>query len=367
MRILYVIDERGLTGGAHVATELLITALRKRGYTVDVMEAIRRNSFWGIIQRAYFRFRSVLPLSLSKWMTPHPLFLRDPFCIKSHRMKKFDTVCVMAENSSLSEIVALLPPSVRKVQMIHTNYPAWAKVAHRDVIADGVLFEKFDCIACVGIIGARQFEDMFPRCKGKVLPFHNIIEQELEKQPKASQPTHSPLRLISLARINDKQAKDGPRMIRIAKRLSDAGLNFIWDNYGGRGVGLQKCQKEVSRLGLENVFRIHPYDPDARMKIASADLFVLLSHYEGLPNVIYEALLAGIPVFSTNVGGISEQIDDGSNGWLVKDDEESIVNRLSELLSDASTINKAKCVASEYVYDNDKVISEQIRILTKEH
>ena len=52
MKLLYCIDERGMKGGAHLATELLISALREKGHQVDVMEAIRRNTFWGYCQRA---------------------------------------------------------------------------------------------------------------------------------------------------------------------------------------------------------------------------------------------------------------------------------------------------------------------------
>ena len=55
MKLLYCIDERGLKGGAHIATELLITPFREKGHQVDVVEAIRRNSFWGYCQRAYLR------------------------------------------------------------------------------------------------------------------------------------------------------------------------------------------------------------------------------------------------------------------------------------------------------------------------
>ncbi len=363
LRILYIIDERGLTGGAHIATELLIAALKNRGYIVDIMEAVHRNSFWGIIQRSYSRILSIFHISES--ICRNPLFFHDPFGLKFRHMKRYDTVCVMSENSALAPIVAKLPREVRKVQMIHTNYPLWSKVSHRNIKEDGKLFEKFDCIACVGVIGASQFEEMFPLCKGKVFPFHNIINYIKEKRTDENKLSHYPIRLISLVRINDKKSKDGPRMIRVAKRLYDSGVKFVWDNYGGGGVGFKECQQEILRLGLDNVFRIHSHDPEARFKISSADIFVLLSHYEGLPNVIYEALLSGTPVFSTNVGGIAEQIDDGINGWLVKDDEDTIFYRLSEVMSDVTSINNAKYMAKKYVYDNDKVILEHVKILSK--
>ncbi|MBB2911632.1 glycosyltransferase involved in cell wall biosynthesis [Streptosporangium becharense] len=56
--------------------------------------------------------------------------------------------------------------------------------------------------------------------------------------------------------------------------------------------------------------------PDAARLIASADLLVLSSSYEGLPVVVMEALAAGVPVVSTAVGGVPDLVEDGRNGLL---------------------------------------------------
>ena len=353
MKLLYCIDERGLKGGAHLATELLITALREKGHQVDVMEAIRRDTFWGYCQRAYSR---VFPRKRL------PLFLRDPWGVRRRKMMSYDTVCVMSESSTFTALVATLPASVRKVQMIHTHYPRWAGLVKRDVAADERLFKKMDCIAAVGVIGARDLAELMPSCRDKIVPFHNLINQDrLVYQEK--KPHDGPVRIISLARINDRVAKDGPRMIRVAKRLKDVGVDFVWDNYGGGGNGFAACQAEINRLGISDVFRIHPYDPQARAKIAAADLFVLPSHYEGLPNVIYESLLSGTPVLATKVGGIPEQIVEGETGWLVDDGEAAIVTRLESLIWHKEILQTASRGLQTYRYDADAIVAKHETLL----
>ena len=66
---------------------------------------------------------------------------------------------------------------------------------------------------------------------------------------------------------------------------------------------------------------------DLANALASGDFLVLSSNYENMPVVIIEALACGLPVVSTNVGGISEIINE-SNGMLVPP-------RTAEKLADA--------------------------------
>jgi glycosyltransferase involved in cell wall biosynthesis len=52
--------------------------------------------------------------------------------------------------------------------------------------------------------------------------------------------------------------------------------------------------------------------------LASADVFVLNTAYEGFPHIVWEAMAVGTPVVTTNVGGNPELITDGENGILVE-------------------------------------------------
>lgn len=74
-----------------------------------------------------------------------------------------------------------------------------------------------------------------------------------------------------------------------------------------------------------------PYAEVAK-KIQASNLLVLFSRYENLPCVILEAHCAGVPVISTNVGGIAEVIDH-TNGILVPEgDEPALESAIQEVL-----------------------------------
>ena len=63
-----------------------------------------------------------------------------------------------------------------------------------------------------------------------------------------------------------------------------------------------------------------------------ADLFVLTSDREGTPNVILEAMAAGLPVVAANVGGVSDIVRQGMTGYLVDGEEEGLVEALCRLI-----------------------------------
>lgn len=62
-----------------------------------------------------------------------------------------------------------------------------------------------------------------------------------------------------------------------------------------------------------------------------ADVFVLLSNYEGLPMSIIEAMSFGKPVVASNVGGIAELLD-GTNGYAVNNDAGEVSEKIEFIL-----------------------------------
>ena len=53
-------------------------------------------------------------------------------------------------------------------------------------------------------------------------------------------------------------------------------------------------------------------------RVAAADVFVLCSHNEGIPNALLEAMYLEKAVISTDVGGVGEFVEHGRNGFLIR-------------------------------------------------
>ena len=103
----------------------------------------------------------------------------------------------------------------------------------------------------------------------------------------------------------------------------------------GDGKYATSLQDLVAELHINNhvIFAGHRTDiPDI---LALSDLFVLPSLGDALPTVLIEALAAETPVIATQVGGIPEIIEDGSNGLLVpSSDSKSLAEACLKILKD---------------------------------
>jgi glycosyltransferase involved in cell wall biosynthesis len=86
----------------------------------------------------------------------------------------------------------------------------------------------------------------------------------------------------------------------------------------GDGVLRGKVERRVNELGLGKQFKLLGWRRDIAEILAVTDIFVLTSLWEGLPRVLPQAMVMGIPIVATSVDGTPEAITDGMNGFLVE-------------------------------------------------
>jgi glycosyltransferase involved in cell wall biosynthesis len=86
----------------------------------------------------------------------------------------------------------------------------------------------------------------------------------------------------------------------------------------GQSDEMNKLIAHATRLGVRDNIVFTGYFPDAKLPrlYQAADVFAFSTFYEHHPFAILESLSTGLPVVTTNVGGIPETITDGKNGFL---------------------------------------------------
>lgn len=119
-----------------------------------------------------------------------------------------------------------------------------------------------------------------------------------------------------------------------SRRLRDKGVRFRVICCGG-GSELRQFQETVAQLGLTDILHIRPWVTGVAKKnaLAEADVFLLPSYTEGLPNALLEAMASGLAIISTRVGGIPSIVEDQVNGILVNvGSPEEVANAMSRFI-----------------------------------
>ncbi len=100
---------------------------------------------------------------------------------------------------------------------------------------------------------------------------------------------------------------------------------------------IDRCRAVCAERGTSGVVEFSGYVVGAQKlaKYHDAHLFVLPSHFEGLPVSMIEAMFAGLPIVATPVGGIPDIIKEDENGFLVPvGDSDALAGRIIRLVKD---------------------------------
>lgn len=102
----------------------------------------------------------------------------------------------------------------------------------------------------------------------------------------------------------------------------------------GDGDQKKEAIELIEKKSLSPYITLQPFRHDVPAVLASADIFVLPSLWEGLPIGLLEAMAMGKAIIASNVDGTSEIIENGENGILIETD--NLIANLSDALIDLS-------------------------------
>jgi glycosyltransferase involved in cell wall biosynthesis len=126
--------------------------------------------------------------------------------------------------------------------------------------------------------------------------------------------------------------KDYPTFLAAAARVA-AALPDVDVVVVGEGALRQELEALASRLGLAGRVRFLGLRHDVPALLGAVDVLALTSLYEGLPNVVIEAMATGAVAVATDVGGCRELITPGESGLLVPPgDVEAVTGAILQVL-----------------------------------
>ncbi len=160
----------------------------------------------------------------------------------------------------------------------------------------------------------------------------NVLDTAWLSPPTGRPP--GPFRLLSVGRLVPSKRFD--RFISVVARLRRKLKCEVNGTIVGDGPLKERLRAHAESLELpSSAIEFCGSLPDLAPVYRQADVFVLTSEYEGTPNVVLEAMAAGLPVVVTNVGGVPEIVRPGERGFLVeKNDDEGLCVALERLIQE---------------------------------
>ena len=161
--------------------------------------------------------------------------------------------------------------------------------------------------------------------------------------------------VLQVARLNP--LKDHLTALRAVERLANADSDnaspprHVRLLLAGEGEERASIERFIRDRNLERHVTLLGARHDIPRLLAAADAFLLSSVSEGVPLTLIEAMAAGVPVVSTDPGGIREVIVDGESGLLTKPGDDAGLAERLDCLSDSSFKERICQSAFEVAHD----------------
>lgn len=149
-------------------------------------------------------------------------------------------------------------------------------------------------------------------------------------------------RIVTVARLDDFQ-KNHYTMFDAFRLFHAHYQDYILDVYGA-GPDEDNYKEYINKNNLYNCIFLKGKTNNPLKTINNANVFLLTSKFEGMPNALMEAFSIGIPCISTNCGGGGAKflfsLCDCKEGLVEVNNARQIANKLCEFISNEKLLNK---------------------------
>lgn len=327
MKIAYLITRMDELGGAQVHVRDLSLWLKTQGHEPVVM------SGWPGKVSDFLQSMDVSYIEIPDLERPiHPLKdLKALFqLVRALRKTKPD---LLSCHSSKAGLLGRLAAALAGVPSVFTAHGwAFTEGVPKRERAVYTFIEKIAAWFSYHIITVSGYDRELALKSGvgssaKITAIHNGMPDRPAPARVAGQ---GPVRLMMVARVGPQ--KDHARLLRALWGCMD--LDWTLDFIGG-GDDLELRQL-AAQLGMDARVNFHGERDDVpHLMDKQADIYLLVSHWEGLPRSILEAMRSGLPVIASAVGGVSECVLDGETGLVVPpEQDEPLLAALRRLIPD---------------------------------
>ncbi len=223
--------------------------------------------------------------------------------------------------------------AIKKIGFIHNDY----SVYEYDYKNDQYYFENYTNIATVSLHCRDVLCEIFPAYKEKFLVIKNMVSKDMINQMAEEElaiEKKEKFRIVTVGRLVEQKGMD--KAIDVCKMLVDNEYDVKWYVVGA-GPEEETLKRKIAENNLQDRFILVGAQKNPYQWMKNCDVYVQPSRFEGFGITVCEAKALAKPIVTSDIPEFREQIIDGWNGYLAKDDE-MMYNRITEIIENKNEI-----------------------------
>lgn len=280
----------------------------------------------------------------------------------SRKSKKHYDIAIGFMEGWPDKYVAFMVEADKKIGWLHNTFEKLVSIPELEL----PWMRRVDLLPFVADNCTEEFQKQMPEMAHKAVTILNILDSAVvrhraEKEDMADEDylrfkNADCFKIVTVCRISiDSKGLD--RAASVARKLKGVGQKFLWYVVGG-GDKLDAFRKMIKEKGVEDCMVAVGNRMNPLPFVKAADLYCLLSRFEGKPMAVTETMMIGTPPFVAEYLSAHEQIQDGIDGFVVENEDDSAFEPLLSLLQDPERLKKAKGYLLSHEYGNTEYMRE---------
>lgn len=351
MKVLHVISSLR-TGGAEKMLVDIIKEQKKLGIDVSVFCTVKTSSKFELM------IEKTAPLYFSYSKSPYSLYALTTFLkhLTKHRYEVIHSHLTPAQIFALVASIFLF----KKTMFITTEHNTFNRRRLKATLKfiDYIIYMPYKSIICISEATGSALSNWIGSTRGRIEIVHNGIKIGDYSSGDHSARDPDVPKVVSVGRFEEQ--KDQDTIIKAFAIYGKGTLTFVGD--GSRRDYLQAM---VKKLNIQDKVFFKGRRDDIPDILASSDIYVQSSHWEGFGLAAVEAMASGLPTIASNIPGLREVV--GSAGILVAPAQSLDLVQALISLEDKHYYNSISisCRARSHEFDVKKTAIEYMKIYSR--
>lgn len=286
-----------------------------------------------------------------------PHFLHEKFVTE-----KYDIEIAALEGIPAKIISGCKSSSTKKIAIIHADASniAWPTKRYKSFNQEYESYKSFDKLIFVSNSTLNRFIEKFEIDTNKTIVIYNPLDiKNIKMQSKESFNDfyrRQDILFCAIGRL--EKVKGFDRLIEafniIQKKYKNIELLII-----GEGEERNNLVKMIANYELNNKITLLGYRSNPYKYLKDSDCYICSSRSEGLSTTVIESMILGVPIITTDCGGMDELLYDYSNSIICNNDINGLIRGMEKFLcnyekevSDMNHCSSEKDIESKFSFDS---------------